>query len=195
MASDEFHSAMADGRVPFKNDGNNLNPEVIRERFAAPDQILHCNGGTFWVFKEGAIKGRAPFANGGWLSFPMHIRATHPQLPHPESVVEGDHLRTLGRPGTAVFGPMIALDRGDYRIKWFGHRLGTEGKIHFDVLADGVPQPGSDRVIPLASIDPNNPELYATDIHLEKKTRPMDFRVFVEDGALFTLDELVIERK
>ncbi len=194
MAADELHSEMADGRTPFKNDGNDLNPAVIRERFAPPDQILHCSGGTFWIFKEGAMKGRAPFANGGWLSFPMHIRATHPQLPHPDSVVEADHLRVI-RNGTAVFGPMFTLDRGDYRVTWYGHPLGTQGRIHFDILADGVLQPGSDRVLPLASIDPAKAELVSIDFHLEKKTRPMDFRVFADDGALFTLDELVVERK
>ena len=80
-----------------------------------------------------------PVPDGADLKLPWEAPAANPQMF--SYVIEPTAQKTFefkGRPGETVYGPYVNLNRGRYRLTWFGKSPGADARaLHFSVTGTG----------------------------------------------------------
>ncbi len=80
-----------------------------------------------------------PVPDGADLKLPWNAPAANPQMF--SRVIEPTAQKTFefnGQPGETVYGPYVNLNRGRYRLTWFGQSPGADAHtIHFSVTGTG----------------------------------------------------------
>jgi hypothetical protein len=136
-----------------------------------------------------------PMVDGDDARFPMEIAATHLQMRRSQSVVEGGAVVATGTPGTVIFGPYIALPRGDYELVWIGRGLDTPGEIAFTVHAAGGANVFAKQQAPAGGLPRAPGELARLAFRLKRTRDGVEFLVRSSGGARVELHRLVLYRR
>ncbi len=139
-----------------------------------------------------------PLPDGNDLRLPLRLPVTHPQLQrdasHSISVMEGNELVATGDGGTVVYGPYLHMPAGDYRVRWIGRGIASEGQIAFDVVSG--PATFAHQGFPATELPrEHDAELAHFDFTIDKPTAGVEFRVFSGGGGRVALTALALERR
>lgn len=136
-----------------------------------------------------------PMADGDDARFPMEIAATHPQMRRSLAVVERAAVVATGEPGTVIFGPYIALPRGDYELVWIGRGLDTPGEIEFSVHAAGGADMFAAARMPAKDLPRGPGELTRLAFRLSRTGDGFEFLVRTAGGGRVEIQRLVLSRR
>ena len=80
-----------------------------------------------------------PVPDGADLKLPWQAPAANPQMfSRGIEPTEQKTFKFTGKPGEAVYGPYVNLNRGRYRLTWFGQSPGADAhSMHFSVTGTG----------------------------------------------------------
>ncbi|HEY0987029.1 MAG TPA: hypothetical protein VGD80_08255, partial [Kofleriaceae bacterium] len=150
------------------------------------------------VFRTAAADMRwldLPIVDGDDAQFPMEIAATHLQMRRSVAVVEGASVIATGEPGTVMFGPYIALPRGDHELVWIGRGLDAPGEIEFSVYAEGGASLLAEARVSVRDLPRSPGELTRLAFRLERLRHGVEFVVRTAGGGRVELQRLVLSRR
>ena len=180
------------GRTQVERDAIQLTLGPAIERFTASDTYdiyVYRTADTDMAWLD------LPIRDGDDAVFPMHLPAKHLQLVHDKAVLAGGDLVATGEQGTIVYGPYIALPRGNYDISWIGNGIESTGELEFAVTATG----GRTTFLARAKLDPTKvgrerAELVRMRVKLATRRDNVEVIATSHGGARVALHELVIEK-
>jgi len=137
-----------------------------------------------------------PLVDGEALRLPLRMPVTHPQWQRFPTLaaVEGTELVGNGAGGTILFGPYLHLPHGDYRLRWIGRGIDSDGEIAFD--AGAIPDMFAQRRIAAKDLPRGkDSELVQLDFTVDKLTPGVEFRVFSVGGGRVALSAIELSRR
>ena len=106
-------------------------------------------------------------------------------------------IESTGKSGALLYGPYTDLPPGQYLIRWMG-RAGPGGPdflgtidVAYDSGAVVVARSDVARKLPAQS---GEGELAAIQFALDRETPLVEFRFFVNEGAVVLIEEVTVER-